>query len=110
MKIGVRLFLSSMIFGVVISVVYGFTRHDVVGSVFLGMMALALVIVAIFIVVAEPEANLAGDQPEMSGRHRRRKARSLRPRKLSADPGRGGYNAFILGIVFVPAIRSVSCS
>ena len=66
MKIGVRLFLSSMLFGIVIATVYGLTTHDIVGVVFLGTMALALVIVAIFIVVAQGEANLAGDHENMS--------------------------------------------
>ncbi len=66
MKIGVRLFISSMIFAIVIATVYALTTHDVVGIIFLGLMALALIIVAGFIVVAEREANLAGDHPDMS--------------------------------------------
>jgi hypothetical protein len=65
MKIGVRLLLSSMTFAIVIATVYGFTTHDVAGVVFLGMMALGLVIVAGFIVVAEREADLAGDRPDV---------------------------------------------
>jgi len=66
MKTGVILFLSSMTFASVIATIYGLTTHDVVGIIFLGMMAVALVIVATFIVVAEREANLASDQPDMS--------------------------------------------
>ena len=66
MKIGVRLFLSSMAFALAIATLYGLTTHDVVGIVFLGAMALALIIVATFIVVAEREANLGGDREEMS--------------------------------------------
>ncbi len=65
MKIGVILFLSSMTFGIVIATVYGATTHDVSGIIFLGLMAVALVIVAMFIIVAEREAHLAGDQPDM---------------------------------------------
>ena len=52
MKTGVILFLSSMTFATVIATVYGLTTHDVVGIIFLGMMAVALVIVATFIIVA----------------------------------------------------------
>jgi hypothetical protein len=66
MKIGVRLFISSMVFAIVIATIYGFTTHDVVGIVFLGAMALALIVVAGFIVVAEREADLAGDRDSLS--------------------------------------------
>ncbi len=66
MKIGVRLFLSSMVFGIAIAAIYGITTHDGVGIILLGLMALALIIVAIFIVVAEREANLAGDHADMT--------------------------------------------
>ncbi len=105
MKIGVRLFLSSMTFGIVISTVYGFTTHDVVGSIFLGIMALALVIVAIFIIVAQREANLAGDHPDMS------------PADVAGEElgvftmesywpilAAAGTTLFILGVVFVPGV------
>ncbi len=64
MKIGVTLFLSSMTFGIVVATIYGVTTHDVVGIVFLGLMAVALSIVALYIIVAEREANLAGDHTE----------------------------------------------
>lgn len=66
MKIGVRLLLSSMIFATAIAVIYGYTTHDVVGVLFLGFMALALIIVTVYIVVAEREANLAGDRKDLS--------------------------------------------
>ena len=61
MNIAVRLFISSMVFAIVIAVLYGFTTHDVIGIVFLGIMALALAIVAVYITIAEREANLASD-------------------------------------------------
>ena len=66
MKIGVRLFLSSMTFGIVIAATYGFTTHDVVGVVFLAGMALALLIVAGYIIIAERESNLASDSVDAS--------------------------------------------
>ncbi len=53
-----------MVFGIFIAGVYGLTTHDIVGVMFLGAMALALTVVAGYIVVAEREANLAGDQAE----------------------------------------------
>ena len=105
MKIGVRLFLSSMAFAVVIATVYGFTTHDVVGMIFLGGMALALIIVAIFIIVAEREANLAGDNENMS------------PADVAGEEmgvftlesywpilGAAGAALFVLGVVFVPGV------
>jgi hypothetical protein len=64
MKIAVRLFLSSMIFAVLIAVAYWASTGDITGVVFLGMMALALIIVAAYIVVAEREADLAADRPD----------------------------------------------
>ncbi len=105
MKIGVRLFLSSMAFGIVIAAIYGFTTHDIVGVIFLGGMALALVIVAMFIVVAEREANLAGDHEDMS------------PADIAGEElgvftlesywpilAAAGATLFLLGVVFVPGV------
>ncbi len=66
MKIAVSLFVSSMAFGVVIAVIYGWTTHDIIGVWFLGAMALALTVVAAYIVVAEREANLGGDQVNLA--------------------------------------------
>ncbi len=105
MKIGVTLFLSSMTFGIVIATIYGVTTHDAVGIVFLGLMAVALSIVALYIVVAEREANLAGDHTDMSPAD-------------SAGEEIGTYSlesywpvlaalgaaTFVLGVVFVPGV------
>ena len=66
MKTGVRLLLSSVSFAVVIAAAYGYFTHDIVGVIFLGMMALALIIVAGFIVIAEREAHLEGDKPDLT--------------------------------------------
>ncbi len=105
MKIGVRLFLSSMIFAIVIATIYGATTHDIVGIIFLGAMALALIIVATFIVIAEREANLAGDRD------------SLSPAETAGEEmgvftlesywpilAAAGTAVFVLGIVFVPGV------
>ncbi|MDQ2992874.1 MAG: cytochrome c oxidase subunit 4 [Candidatus Eremiobacteraeota bacterium] len=66
MKTAVRLFASSMTFAIVIAAVYGITTRDVVGVIFLGAMAVALIVVAVFILVGEREANLAGDDENLS--------------------------------------------
>ena len=66
MKIAVSLFISSMIFGIAIAVIYGLTTHDVIGVLFLGIMALALTVVAMYIVVAEREAHLEGDRQDLA--------------------------------------------
>ncbi len=105
MKIGVRLFLSSMTFSIVIATIYGITTHDIVGIVFLGGMALALVIVALFIVVAEREANLAGDDDDKS------------PADVAGEElgvftlesywpilAAAGAALLLLGVVFVPGV------
>lgn len=64
MKIGVRLFLSSMIFAIGISLVYWLTTHDITGVLFLGFMAAALVFLAGYITVSEREANLSSDRTD----------------------------------------------
>jgi hypothetical protein len=105
MKIGVRLFLSSMLFAAVISTAYGFTTHDVVGVFFLGTMALALIIVAIFIVVAERESNLAGDREDLT-------AADMAGEELGVFSlesywpilAAAGVTLTLFGIVFLPGI------
>ncbi len=105
MKIGVRLFLSSMAFGIVIATLYGITTHDIVGIIFLGGMALALVIVAIFIVVAEGEANLASDQAnttpaDVAGEEMGVFSLESYWPVLAA----AGTALFVLGVVFLPGV------
>jgi hypothetical protein len=65
MRTAVQLFVSSMIFAVVIAALYWMTTHDIIGVVFLGIMALALIIVASYIFRAEREANLAADSADI---------------------------------------------
>jgi TRAP-type C4-dicarboxylate transport system permease large subunit len=65
MKIGVRLFVSSMLFSIAIAVVYGVTTRDLIGVVFLAMMAFAMIVCASYIVVAEREAHIAGDEADL---------------------------------------------
>lgn len=65
MKTALQILLSSMTFAIVIATVYWFVTHDIIGVIFLGSMALALIIVGAFIVVAEREAHLGGDVPDL---------------------------------------------
>ena len=64
MKIGVRLFLSSMAFAVVVACAYVVATHDAIGTVMLATMAVALIVIAAWVVVAEREADLDSDDPE----------------------------------------------
>jgi hypothetical protein len=63
-KTGVTLFLSSMIFGLIISSVYWIVSREPAGTLLLGVMAVALAFVATYIVLAERGANLQGDHPD----------------------------------------------
>ncbi len=62
MTIGLRLFISSAAFGVVIAVAYWFTSHESIGTFMLGIMAFGLSFVAGYMIVAEREADLIGDK------------------------------------------------
>ena len=65
MKTFVGLFISSAIFGVAIAVAYWLVAHEeATGTLLLGVMAAALVFTAGYAIVAERDANLAGDSPE----------------------------------------------
>jgi len=59
--VAVRLFLSSMGFGIAIAVAYWFSSRDATGTVLLGLMAAGLGFAAGFMIVTEREAALAGD-------------------------------------------------
>jgi membrane protein CcdC involved in cytochrome C biogenesis len=61
MKVGVRLFLSSTAFGIVMATIYWYTTREVIGTMLLGMMSLALLLVATYIRIAEREAHLRAD-------------------------------------------------
>jgi len=61
---GLYLFISSGIFGIGIAIVYWFSSHAITGTMLLGIMALALSFVAGSLIVAEREAQLAGDRPQ----------------------------------------------
>lgn len=66
MKTGIGLFVSSAIFGVAIAVAYWFSSHHAAGTILLGLMGAALAFATIWAVLAEREAKLDGDDPQMA--------------------------------------------
>ncbi len=64
MTIGLRLFISSAVFGIVIAVAYWTTSREIIGTFLLGVMAFGLSFVAGYMIVAEREADLIGDKKE----------------------------------------------
>jgi hypothetical protein len=68
MIVGLRLFISSMSFAVVIAVTYWFVAHEIAGTFLLGFMAFALTVIAGYMIVAEREADLWGDRPDANQR------------------------------------------
>jgi hypothetical protein len=62
MLIGLRLFISSAVFGIAIAVAYWVTSHEIVGMLLLAIMAFGLSFVAGYMIVAEREADLVGDK------------------------------------------------
>jgi len=62
MKSFIALFFSSAAFGAVAAIVYWFSSHEIVGTLLLGLMALGLSFAAGYALIAERQADLAGDQ------------------------------------------------
>jgi hypothetical protein len=62
MTVALRLFVSSMAFGLVIGTAYWFCSHDATGTVLLCLMAAGLGFAAGFMQFAEREAALPGDE------------------------------------------------
>ena len=68
MKTGVLLFASSAAFGAISGLIYALYTHDIAGTMLLGMMTVALLVITIYIRVAEGEANLRADDENASPR------------------------------------------
>lgn len=64
MMVGLRMFISSAVFAIVISVAYWLVAHEIVGTFLLAFMAFALSFVAGYMIVAEREADLYGDRDD----------------------------------------------
>ncbi len=61
MKVGLRLFLSSGAFAVAIAAAYWLLAREPAGTLLLGFLAFALSLIAGYMIVAEREADLWGD-------------------------------------------------
>jgi hypothetical protein len=61
MKVGLRLFLSSGAFAIVIAVAYWLLAREPAGAVLLGFLAFGLSLIAGYMIVAERDADLWGD-------------------------------------------------
>jgi uncharacterized membrane protein YjdF len=61
MKVGLRLFVSSGVFAIVIAVAYWLLAREPAGTMLLGFLAFALSFIAGYMIVAEREADLCGD-------------------------------------------------
>jgi hypothetical protein len=61
-----RLFISSAIFGIAIAIAYWLSAHDPDGTVLLGVMATGLLFAAGYMLLAERDARLVGDQGNAS--------------------------------------------
>lgn len=70
MKTLVSLFLSSSAFGASICAVYWFSSHDRGGALLLGFMSIGLAWAAGYAIVAERNARLAGDDPQLQHKER----------------------------------------
>jgi hypothetical protein len=66
MKTFVGLFASSSIFGASIAIIYWFASHDYAGTFLLGFMFIALAYAAGWAFIAERDAKLSGDDPQLT--------------------------------------------
>lgn len=64
MKTALVLFVSSAVFTAVIATVYWFVAHEPAGTMLLGFMTAALVVVALYMTFAERDADLYADRKD----------------------------------------------
>lgn len=62
MNSGFKIFLSSLIFGIVVAVSYWFSSYDPAGAILLGMMSLGFVLSAGYTALNARTSDLAADQ------------------------------------------------
>lgn len=62
MKIATRVFVSSMLFGTIVGLLYWFTTKDVTGTFLLGLFATGFLIVAAYLYLLRNEASVDGDE------------------------------------------------
>jgi hypothetical protein len=66
MKSARRLFVSSAIFSTTIAVVYWYLSREPAGTMLLGFMGAAMVVIAVYMTFAEMDANLWSDKEDAS--------------------------------------------
>jgi hypothetical protein len=64
MKTARRVFITSAIFSATIAAVYWYLTREPAGTMLLGFMAGALIVVAVYMTFAELDANLLADNPD----------------------------------------------
>ena len=64
MKVALRLFLSSAVFTCALALAYWFTSHEPAGAVLLAFMTAALLVIAVYMIVAERNAGLFADEAD----------------------------------------------
>jgi hypothetical protein len=109
MSLATRLFVSSMLFAIGIAGAYLWATHEIVGTILLGMMAIAMITCAVYIVVAEKESNLAGDAPNV-------KPEDLAGENLGSFTlesywpivGALGTVLLVQGVVFLPGTAAIA--
>ena len=68
MKTGLLLFISSAIFAGTIALVYWLVAHEPAGTTLLAFMCAALIVIALYMIFAERDADLYADKPDATMR------------------------------------------
>ena len=64
MKIATRVFISSMLFGAIVGLIYWFTTKDVTGTFLLGLFATGFLIVSAYLYLLRHETSVDGDESQ----------------------------------------------
>ncbi len=62
MTTAIRVFASSMIFGIVVAAAYWWDTHEVIGTIFLGLFGIGFAFIVGFLLAIKPKTRLDGDQ------------------------------------------------
>ena len=62
MTIAIRVFVSSMTFGILVAVAYWWDTHEIIGTFLLGLFALGFAFVVAFLLSIKPKTRLDGDE------------------------------------------------
>jgi hypothetical protein len=64
MMVALRLFLSSAAFSAALAIAYWLVAHEPAGTVLLGFMTAALLVIAVYMILAERNADLFADRED----------------------------------------------